>query len=58
VEDDQPFDHMGPLAELDEVSVEFSSFIGMPQEIHNRDEHNRLRKDLVEHLWTQRGNAH
>jgi hypothetical protein len=27
VENDRPFDHMGPLAELDEVPVEFSAFL-------------------------------
>jgi hypothetical protein len=36
VEDDQSFDHMGPLAEPDEVPVEFSVFLAMHQEIHNR----------------------
>jgi hypothetical protein len=48
VEDDQPLDFMGPLATLDEVSVEFSAFLAMHQEIHNRDEHNRLQEDIVE----------
>jgi hypothetical protein len=50
VEDDQPLDFMGPLATLDEVQVEFSAF-------RNRDQHNRFQEDLVEHLWTRRGNA-
>jgi hypothetical protein len=53
VEDDQPYDHKGPLAELDQVLVKFSAFLAMHQEIHNRDEHNHLQEDLVEHLWTQ-----
>jgi hypothetical protein len=57
VEDDQPFDQEGPLAELDQVSAEFFAFLAMPQEIRNRDEHNRLQGDLVEHLWTLGGNA-
>jgi hypothetical protein len=42
VEDDQPFDHKGPLAELDQVSAEFAAFLTMHQEIRNRDEHNHL----------------
>jgi hypothetical protein len=56
VEDDQPF-HMGLLAELDEVPVEFSAFHAMHQEIRNKDKHNCLQEDLVEYLWTRRGNA-
>jgi hypothetical protein len=47
VEDDQPLDFMGPLSTLDEVSVDFFVFLAMHQEIHNRDEHNRLQEDLV-----------
>jgi hypothetical protein len=58
VEDDQPFDHMGLLAELDEVPVEFSAFLAMHQKIRNKDELNCLQEDLLVYLWTRRGNAH
>jgi hypothetical protein len=58
VEDDQPYDHEGPLAELDQVLVEFSASLTMHHEICNRDEHNCLWEDAVEHLWTLTGNAH
>jgi hypothetical protein len=33
VVDDQPFDHHGPLAQLDQVSAEFATFLAMHQEI-------------------------
>jgi hypothetical protein len=57
VEDDQPLDFMDPLATLDEVPVGFSTFLTIRQEICNRDEHNHLQEDLVEHLWNWRENA-
>jgi hypothetical protein len=57
VEDDQAFDFQGPLAQVNDVSAKFSPFLTMKQEIRNRDEHNRLQEDLVEYLWTRRGNA-
>jgi hypothetical protein len=58
VKDGQPFDHMGPLAELDEVPVEFSAFLAMHLEIRNRGKHNHFQEDLVKYLWTRRGNGH
>jgi hypothetical protein len=58
VKDDQPYDHEGPLAELDQVPVKFSAFLAMHQKIRNRDEDNHLQENLVEHLWTLRENAH
>jgi hypothetical protein len=57
VVDDQPFDHEGPLVNLDQVPVEFVAFLALHQEIRNRGGHNRLQKDLVEHLWNLKGNA-
>jgi hypothetical protein len=56
VEDDQPFDHEGPLAQLDQVLAEFAASLAMHQEICNKDEH-RLQEDLVEHLWDLKGNG-
>jgi hypothetical protein len=58
VEYDQPYDHENPLAKLDQVPAKFSPFLAMHQEVGNRYEYNRLQEDLVEHLWTLRGNAH
>jgi hypothetical protein len=58
VKDVQPYDHEGPLAELDQVPVELSAFLAVHQKIRNIDEDNDLQKNLVEHLWTLRGNAH
>jgi hypothetical protein len=47
---EEPFDHKGPLAQLDQVSAKFAAFLAMHQEIHNRDKNNCLQEDLVEHL--------
>jgi hypothetical protein len=51
VVDDEPFDHESPLAQLNQVSAEFAVFLAMHQEICNKDKHNRLQEDLVEHLY-------
>jgi hypothetical protein len=50
IEDDQLFDFQGPLAQVNDVPAEFSAFLAMQQEIRNRDKHNRLQEDPVEHL--------
>jgi hypothetical protein len=50
IEDDRPFDFQGPLAQVNDVPAEFSAFLTMQQEICNKDEHNRLQENLVEHL--------
>jgi hypothetical protein len=57
IEDDQPFDFQGLLAQVNQVPAEFSAFLTMKQNIRNRKEHNRLQKDLLEHLYTRRGSA-
>jgi hypothetical protein len=57
VEDDHPFDFQGPLAQVNDAPAEFFAFLATQQEIRNWDEHNRVHQDLMEHLWTQRGNA-
>jgi hypothetical protein len=57
VKDHHPFDFQVPLAQVNDVSAEFSAFLAMQQEIRNRDECNRLHQDLMEHLLTRRENA-
>ena len=56
VHDNHPFDFQGPLAELNEVPAEFAAFIAMHQEIRDATIHGELRQDLVEHLWSLKGN--
>jgi hypothetical protein len=57
VVDEQPFDHQGPLAQLDQVPAEFAVFLAMHQEIRDAQVHTKLQNDLVEHLWALKGNA-
>jgi hypothetical protein len=57
VEDHQPFDYHGPRVQVNDVPDKFSAFSAIQQEICNRDKHNCLQEDLVEHLWARRGNA-
>jgi hypothetical protein len=39
---DQPFDRHGPLAQLAQVSAEFTAFLAVHHEIRNKDVYNLL----------------
>jgi hypothetical protein len=56
--DDQPYEHQGPLAQVDhEVPIEFGAFLAMHQAIRDKQIHRQSQDDLVKHLWARKGNA-
>jgi hypothetical protein len=53
-----PYDREGPLAQPNhQVPASWAAFIAMRQEIRDSTMHQQLQDDLVEHLWTLRGNT-
>ena len=42
--------HAGKLASLASGAVSYEDFIHVHQEIRNRDKHNQLQADLIEHM--------
>jgi hypothetical protein len=56
VDDDEPFDHEGPLSQLDQVSTEFAAFLAMHQFTMEMNII-LLTKIWWGHLWTLKGNV-
>ena len=57
VRDDQPFEHQGPLAQIDheQVPINFGAFLAMQNKIEDEQIHFQLQADLAVHLWGRRG---
>jgi hypothetical protein len=53
-----PYKCEGPLAEVDhQLLADFADFLAMHAEIRDNNVHDQLKADLVEHLWTIKGNS-
>ena len=53
---DQDWLHGGDLVAPAQGAGSFEDFIHVHHEIRNRDTHNQLQADLIEHMWTHVGN--
>ena len=48
--------HAGELVSPASGAVSYEDFNHVHQEIRNRDKHNQLQADLIEHMWNHVGN--
>ncbi|MEB0183025.1 hypothetical protein QN366_23675, partial [Pseudomonas sp. CCC3.2] len=48
--------HAGELVAPAPGAGSYQDFIHVHQEIRNRDKHNQLQADLIEHMWNHVGN--
>jgi hypothetical protein len=52
------YECQSPFAEVDhEWSAYFADFLAMHAEIRDNNVHDQLKADLIEHLWTIKGNV-
>ena len=56
--DTEPYYRQGPLAQVDhQLLATWTAFLNMRQEIRDPQGHQKVPQDLVEHLWSLKGNA-
>ena len=56
--DTEPYHRQGPLAQVDhQLPANWTDYLNMRQEIRDPQVHQELQHDLVEHIWTLKGEA-